>query len=234
MKLKFKQQDFQDNAVKSIVDLFRGNRSAPSTFSIAKIDLVDMAKDDLLGYGNNLDLSKEQIEKNLHEVEDRNLLPLTELKELRFNVEMETGTGKTFVYTKTILELHKQYGFKKFVVIVPSVAIREGVFKSMQTTKEYFKRQYDGITLNPFIYNSKKRQEVRDFALSNNLEIMILNIDAFKKDENLFNQESDTMTKSAKAFLRECNPIIIIDEPQSVDNTAKSRDAIVSLIHYLN
>ncbi|MDD4211579.1 MAG: DEAD/DEAH box helicase family protein, partial [Clostridia bacterium] len=229
MKLKFKQQDFQDDAVKSVVDLFRGNRSAPSTFSIAKIDLVDMAKDDLLGYGNNLDLSKEQIEKNLHEVQDRNLLPLTELKELRFNIEMETGTGKTFVYTKTILELHKQYGFKKFVVIVPSVAIREGVFKSMQTTKEYFKRQYDGITLNPFIYNSKKRQEVRDFALSNNLEIMILNIDAFKKDENLFNQESDTMIKSAKSFLRECNPIIIIDEPQSVDNTAKSRDAIVSL-----
>ena len=229
MKLKFKKQQFQDDAVKSVVDLFRGCTSAPSTFSVEKMDIVDLAQDDLLGYANNLDLSMEQIQENLKLVQDRNLLTLTELQELRFNIEMETGTGKTFVYTKTILELHKEYGFKKFVIVVPSVAIREGVYKSMQTTRDYFRQEYEGITVTPFIYNSAKRHEVRDFALSNNLEVMIVNIDAFKKNENLFNQVSDTMPKSAKDFLRECRPIIIIDEPQSVDNTAKSREAITSL-----
>lgn len=229
MKLKFKKQEFQDNAVMSVVDLFRGCASAPSTFSVQKMDLMDISHDELLGYANNLDLSLEQIQENLKAVQDRNLLPLTDLQELRFNIEMETGTGKTFVYTKTILELHKQYGFNKFVIVVPSVAIREGVYKSMQTTRDYFKQEYEGTTVKPFIYNSAKRHEVRDFALSNNLEIMIVNIDAFKKNENLFNQVSDTMAKSAKEFLRECRPIIIIDEPQSVDNTVKAREAITSL-----
>ena len=232
MKLKFKKQEFQDKAVMSVVDLFRGAKNVPTTFSMQKLDILDFSKDELLGYGNNLDLSMEQIEKNMHEIQDKNLLPLTNLTELRFNVEMETGTGKTFVYTKTILELHKQYGFKKFVVIVPSVAIREGVYKSMQTTRDYFKREYEGTTLKPFIYNSNKLYEIKDFAQSTNLEIMIINIDAFKKSENLFNQppkDSFSMDRTAKEYMQECNPIIIIDEPQSVDNTSKSREAIESL-----
>lgn len=232
MKLKFKKQEFQDKAVMSVVDLFRGAKNVPTTFSMQKLDILDFSKDELLGYGNSLDLSMEQIEKNMHEIQDRNLLPLTELNELRFNVEMETGTGKTFVYTKTILELHKQYGFKKFVVIVPSVAIREGAYKSMQTTRDYFKCEYEGITLKPFIYNSNKLYEIKDFAESTNLEIMIINIDAFKKSENLFNQppkDSFSMDRTAKEYMQECNPIIIIDEPQSVDNTSKSREAIESL-----
>lgn len=232
MKLKFKKQEFQDKAVMSVVDLFRGAKNVPTTFSMQKLDILDYSKDELLGYGNSLDLSMEQIEKNMHEIQDRNLLPLTDLKELRFNVEMETGTGKTFVYTKTILELHKQYGFKKFVVIVPSVAIREGAYKSMQTTRDYFKREYEGTTLKPFIYNSNKLYEIKDFAQSTNLEIMIINIDAFKKSENLFNQppkDSFSMDRTAKEYMQECNPIIIIDEPQSVDNTSKSREAIESL-----
>ncbi len=232
MKLKFKKQEFQDKAVMSVVDLFRGAKNVPTTFSMQKLDILDFSKDELLGYGNSLDLSMEQIEKNMHEIQDRNLLPLTDLKELRFNIEMETGTGKTFVYTKTILELHKQYGFKKFVVIVPSVAIREGAYKSMQTTRDYFKREYEGITLKPFIYNSNKLYEIKDFAESTNLEIMIINIDAFKKSENLFNQppkDSFSMDRTAKEYMQECKPIIIIDEPQSVDNTSKSREAIESL-----
>ena len=232
MKLKFKKQEFQDKAVMSVVDLFRGAKNVPTTFSMQKLDILDFSKDELLGYGNNLDLSMEQIEKNMHEIQDRNLLPLTDLTELRFNIEMETGTGKTFVYTKTILELHKQYGFKKFVVIVPSVAIREGAYKSMQTTRDYFKREYEGITLKPFIYNSNKLYEIKDFAESTNLEIMIINIDAFKKSENLFNQppkDSFSMDRTAKEYMQECKPIIIIDEPQSVDNTSKSREAIESL-----
>ena len=88
MKLKFKKQEFQDNAVMSVVDLFKGCASAPSTFSVEKLDIIDMTQDELLGYANNLDLSMEQIQENLREVQDRNLLPLTDLKELRFNIEM--------------------------------------------------------------------------------------------------------------------------------------------------
>lgn len=225
-KLQFKQQDFQDKAVQSAVDLFQGQISRTSTFTIVNKDMFYMES---TGYGNTLTISMEQIEANLHKVQERNLLPLTDLKELRFNIEMETGTGKTFVYTNTILELNKQYGFKKFIVLVPSIAIREGAYKSMQTTSDYFRQKYDGVTLRPFIYNSSRLHEVRDFAQSTELEVMIINIDAFKKSENLFNQENDKMSKSARDYIKECNPILIIDEPQSIDNTSKSREAIKSL-----
>ena len=224
MKLKFKHQEFQSDAVKSVVDLFLGQEKNASTFS-----MLGMYNMETLGYSNDLDISYKRIEENLHTVQARNLLPLTELKELRFNIEMETGTGKTFVYTKTIYELHKQYNFTKFIVLVPSIAIREGVYKSMQTTADYFAAQYDGVRTQPFIYNSSRLYEVRDFAESSNLEIMIINIDAFKKNENLFNQENDRMSKSARDYIRDCNPILIIDEPQSIDNTLKSRLAIESL-----
>ncbi len=225
-KLQFKQQDFQDKAVQSAVDLFQGQISRSSTFTIVNKDMFNMES---TGYGNTLTISMEQIESNLHKIQERNLLPFTDLKELRFNIEMETGTGKTFVYTNTILELNKLYGFKKFIVLVPSIAIREGVYKSMQTTADYFKQKYDGITLKPFIYNSSRLYEVRDFAQSTELEVMIINIDAFKKSENLFNQENDRMSKSARDFIRECNPIIIIDEPQSTDRTERDRQAIQGL-----
>ncbi|MDR0752068.1 MAG: DEAD/DEAH box helicase family protein [Christensenellaceae bacterium] len=232
MKLKFKRQQFQDDAVKSVTDLFLGQDGKQSSFSIAKLHLEDYASGVLLGYGNRLSLPLELILTNMWAVQERNLLPLSELDStsghgpLRFNIEMETGTGKTFVYIKTIYELYRLYGFSKFVILVPSVAIREGVYKSFQITYDYFTEEYDGVKLNYFIYNSKRCQDVRDYALSPNLEVMIVNIDAIKKDENLFNQESDKMDKSAREYLAECRPILIIDEPQSVDGTAKSRDAI--------
>ncbi|MDR2267134.1 MAG: DEAD/DEAH box helicase family protein [Christensenellaceae bacterium] len=235
MKLKFKRQQFQEDAVKSVTNLFLGQEGKQSSFSIAKLHLEDYAGGDLLGYDNNLSLSTELIQSNMRAVQERNLLPLTVLDTnsdqtpLRFNIEMETGTGKTFVYTKTIYELNKQYGFSKFVILVPSVAIREGAYKSFQITYDYFTEEYDGVKLNYFIYNSKRRQDVRDYALSPNLEVMIVNIDAIKKDENLFNQESDKMDKSAREYLAECRPILIIDEPQSVDTTPKSREAINKL-----
>ncbi len=225
-KLQFKQQDFQDKAVQSAVDLFQGQVSRSSTFTIVNKDIFNLES---TGYGNTLTISYEQIEANLHKVQESNLLPLTDLRELRFNIEMETGTGKTFVYTNTILELNKQYGFKKFIVLVPSIAIREGAYKSMQTTADYFRQKYDGVMLKPFVYNSSRLYEVRDFAQSTDLEVMIINIDAFKKSENLFNQENDRMSKSARDFIRECNPILIIDEPQSIDNTSKSKEAIKGL-----
>lgn len=181
MKLKFKKQQFQSDAVAAVVDLFKGQASSVSPFTVGKLDIIDYAQDSVFGYGNTLTLTAEEITRNLHEVQQRNLLPLTEPEQLRFNIEMETGTGKTFVYTKTIYELNKRYGFNKFVILVPSVAIREGAYKSLQITEEYFRQEYDGKRAHFFIYDSKKRNEVRDFALSTNLEIMIVNIDAIKR-----------------------------------------------------
>ena len=143
---------------------------------------------------------------------------------------METGTGKTYVYTKTILELHKRYGFTKFIIVVPSVAIREGVNKSFQITEEHFKNQYDSVPYRYFIYNSGKLSDVRAFATSNNIEIMIINIDAFKKAENIINQEQDKLNgETAMRYIQDTNPVVIIDEPQSVDNTPKAKEAIAAL-----
>ncbi len=227
MKLKFKKQEFQEKAVKAVSDLFIGQQGNPSSFSVvSNIMGMDFRT---TGYGNNLNLTMEEIEENMHEVQRTQMLPETDLTELRFNIEMETGTGKTFVYTKTIYELNKLYGFNKFVILVPSVAIREGVFKSLNTTKSYFEQEYLGQPMHFFIYNSQKITQVRDYATSNALEVMIVNIDSIKKLENLFNQESDKMEKTAREFLAECKPILIIDEPQSVDNTSKSREAITNL-----
>ena len=102
MKLKFKKQQFQSDAVAAVVDLFKGQASSVSPFTVGKLDIIDYAQDSVFGYGNTLTLTAEEITRNLHEVQQRNLLPLTEPEQLRFNIEMETGTGKTFVYTKTI------------------------------------------------------------------------------------------------------------------------------------
>jgi type III restriction enzyme len=148
----------------------------------------------------------------------------------QFCVEMETGTGKTYVYTKSIFELNKQYGFTKFIVVVPSVAIREGVYKSFQITAEHFAEGYDNAPVRCFIYDSKKLANIRLFATSTDIEIMIINIDAFKKSENVINQAQDRLSgDSAMSYVADTNPIVIIDEPQSVDNTPKAKEAIASL-----
>jgi len=140
------------------------------------------------------------------------------------------NTGKTYVYTKTIFELNKQYGFTKFIIVVPSVAIREGVYKSFQITADHFARDYDDVPVRCFIYNSKDLSNVRLFATSSEIEIMIINIDAFKKSENIINQAQDRLNGDAAITLvQSVRPIVIIDEPQSVDNTPKSKEAIASL-----
>ncbi|MBM6939837.1 DEAD/DEAH box helicase family protein, partial [Pseudoflavonifractor phocaeensis] len=148
----------------------------------------------------------------------------------QFCIEMETGTGKTYVYTKTIFELNRKYGFTKFVIVVPSVAIREGVYKSFEITKEHFGLQYDNVPCRYFIYNSAKLSDVRQFATSSNIEVMIINIDAFKKAENIINQAQDRLGgETAMGFIQNTHPIVIIDEPQSVDNTPKAKEAIATL-----
>lgn len=229
MKLKFKSQDFQTQAVNAVVDLFSGQEKTKSTFSV-----VDERQTSLLpemGQGNDLYIDQETLTANMHTVQKRNNLPLTpSAVDCQFCIEMETGTGKTYVYTKTIFELNRKYGFTKFVIVVPSVAIREGVYKSFEITKEHFGLQYDNVPCRYFIYNSAKLSDVRQFATSSNIEVMIINIDAFKKAENIINQAQDRLNgETAMGFIQNTHPIVIIDEPQSVDNTPKAKEAIATL-----
>ncbi|WP_300757488.1 DEAD/DEAH box helicase family protein [uncultured Oscillibacter sp.] len=197
MKLQFKTQDFQTAAVEAVAGLFAGQERSRATFSVMdEGQLPDQTSfgPAELGVGNVLRLTNEALTANMRAVQKRNLLPMTDSAASRqFCVEMETGTGKTYVYTKTIFELNRRYGFTKFIVVVPSVAIREGVYKSFQVTQEHFALQYDSVPCRYFIYNSAKLSDVRQFAASANIEVMIINIDAFKKAENIINQAQDKL-----------------------------------------
>ena len=196
MKLKFKKQEFQEKAVNAVADLFKGQEKAGTTFSIVDNSAQFSLLQNDFGFGNKLLLDKETLVSNLKNIQKGQSLPQTDIesdKALPISIEMETGTGKTYVYTKTILELNKRYGFTKFIIVVPSIAIREGVNKSFQITEEHFKNQYDSVPYRYFIYNSAKLSDVRAFATSSNIEIMIINIDAFKKAENIINQEQDKL-----------------------------------------
>lgn len=231
MKLKFKHQEFQTEAVNAVADLFAGQEKSTATFSVDNnSDQMKLLQNDF-GFGNKLEIDNDTLISNMHKIQKRNKLPISrDFDSKQYSIEMETATGKTYTYTKTILELNKRYGFTKFIIVVPSVAIREGVFKSLQVTEEHFKNIYDGIPYRYFIYNSAKLSDVRQFATSSNIEIMIINIDAFKKAENIINQEQDKLNgETAMRYIQDTNPVVIIDEPQSVDNTTKSKEAIQSL-----
>lgn len=231
MKLKFKNQEFQTEAVNAVADLFAGQEKSTTTFSIDRNpEQMKLIQNDF-GFGNKLEIDNDTLLSNMHSIQRRHKLPLSrDYDNRQFSIEMETGTGKTYVYTKTILELNKRYGFSKFIIVVPSVAIREGVYKSLQVTQEHFKNLYDGVPYRYFIYNSSKLSDVRQFATSGNIEIMIINIDAFKKAENIINQEQDKLNgETAMRYIKDTNPVVIIDEPQSVDNTPKAKEAIQSL-----
>ena len=230
MKLKFKQQDFQTAAVNAVCTLFEGQRRTTATFGMEQSGNQTVLQTEY-GVGNALQISSSELLSNMQAVQKRNNLPKTDnLVGNQFSIEMETGTGKTYVYTKTIFELNKQFGFTKFIIVVPSIAIREGVYKSLQITQEHFAALYDNAPCRYFIYNSAKLSDVRSFAASANIEIMIINIDAFRKAENVINQQQDRLNgEAAIRYIQDTNPIVIIDEPQSVDSTQKAKDAIASL-----
>ncbi|MBQ2931749.1 MAG: DEAD/DEAH box helicase family protein [Clostridia bacterium] len=229
MKLKFKNQTFQTDAVNAVVDLFSGQEKNSTTFDIIEKKQLQLFTDQ--GVANSILIDDEKLLANMNEVQKKQNLPLTDdLQDKNFCIEMETGTGKTYVYTKTIYELNRKYGFTKFIIVVPSVAIREGVYKSFEITKEHFGAAYDNVPCRYFIYNSAKLSDVRQFMTSSNIEVMIINIDAFRKAENIINQEQDKLNgDTAMQYIQNTRPIVIIDEPQSVDTTAKSKEAIKSL-----
>jgi type III restriction enzyme len=245
LKLKFDpNQIYQLDAISSIVDIFDGQERSHSRFTALEHDRGIVGKITELGFGNKLDLIDEDLIRNVTKIQDRNHLKRsTILKDQQYDVpnfaiEMETGTGKTYVYTRTIMELNARYGFTKFVIVVPSVAIREGVYKSLQITEEHFREEYPGKAFHFFIYDSSKLNDVRTFATSESVEIMIINIDAFRKG---FEEGKDTAAtiihkpqdklegRRPIEFIQQTSPIIIIDEPQSVDGTQKAKEAIKSL-----
>lgn len=249
MKLKFDStQAFQIAAVRSITDLFDGQPLALGDFTVEINTAGSSAQGSIfqseLGIGNNLILENEAILKNLHRLQEENDLDAIPEKEfekngLNFSVEMETGTGKTYVYLRTIFELSQKYGFKKFIIVVPSVAIREGTLKNIEITGEHFRALYNNIEFEHFVYDSKKANRLRQFATSNQVQIMVINIDAFRKDfsdsedekkSNVIFKESDKLSgRRPIEFVQATRPIVIIDEPQSVDNTATAQRAIMSL-----
>lgn len=256
MKLKFDSSlDYQIEAIKSVTDLFEGLPLQSTGFQIDFGKSENNALWNELGIGNNLILTPEQIIKNLQTVQTRNNVPKSRtLVEdgnpysfPNFSVEMETGTGKTYVYLRTIFELNKLYGFKKFIIVVPSVAIREGVTSSIKLMREHFKGLYNNIAFDDFVYQSKDLSRVRQFAVNNEIQIMVINIQAFQKDAgenvdyatltdeqkkrlNVIHQEQDKMSgRRPIEYVQSTSPILIIDEPQSVDNTEKSKKAIRNL-----
>ena len=248
MKLKFDPSlEHQLDAIEAVVRAFEGHpfaHAGASEFYSSKSDGLFQSE---LGIGNLLLLSDEDILKNVRAVQQENdIEQVSALQGRDFSIEMETGTGKTYVYLRTIFEINKRYGFKKFVVVVPSVAIREGVLKSVDVTREHFRGLYDNTPFDCFVYDSSRLGKVRQFSNSSQIQIMVINIQSFQKDMaekslsemteteigklNIINRENDRMSgRRPIEFIQAANPIVIIDEPQSVDSTEKSRRAIGNL-----
>ncbi|GAB1349917.1 hypothetical protein MASR1M107_21310 [Ignavibacteriales bacterium] len=245
MKLKFdSSQQFQLDAIASIVDLFNGQPLNKGDFTIELQVEQNAIFQTELGFGNRLEISEEANFENLVKIQDRNDLEISKSEDfisngLNFTVEMETGTGKTYVYLRTIFELNKKYGFKKFVIVVPSIAIREGTLKNIEITRDHFRTLYNNVEFEYFVYDGKKANKLRGFATSNQIQIMIINIDSFRKDfsdsendkkSNVIFKENDKLSgRKPIEFIQSTNPFVIIDEPQSVDNTPKSQEAIKAL-----
>jgi type III restriction enzyme len=230
MKLHFEANlDYQHAAIEAVCDLFRGQETCRTEFTVTKSALggaflPGMESD--LGIGNRLTLLDDELLKNLNDIQLRGgLAPSEKLASGDFTVEMETGTGKTYVYTRTIYELNKRYGFTKFIVVVPSVAIKEGVYKSLQMTREHFNGIYAGVPFEPFIYDSAKLGQVRNFATSPNIQVMVVTVGAINKKEvnNLYKDTEKTGGEKPIDLIRSTRPILIVDEPQSVDGGLEGR-----------
>lgn len=263
MKFQFDStQQYQLDAVASVVDIFKGQQRKAVQYSVM-VGGEDVGMlpgfDDFGGVGNVLGITETEMIANVREIQARNQIADAESdselahwvvkdplnNQLRacphFTVEMETGTGKTYVYLRTIMELAKKYGYRKFVIVVPSVAVREGTLKSIEQTKEHLLTLYNE-PVNSFVYDSKNVNRLRQFATSNAVEIMVINIQAFVKgyeqdpdseaedSGNVIYRCSDKLSgKRPIDFVHAARPIVIVDEPQSVDTTAKAKDALMQL-----
>lgn len=269
MKFSFKIQQYQTDAVDAVVDVFKGQvrpaqdtsyffdpgRLVPVKPQKAKnsngynlfqqeLDEQEAKQDIILGYANApIKLDKVQLLENIKLIQgNNNITPSKELIEgqgkCSLDIEMETGTGKTYVYIKTMFELNKQYGWNKFIIIVPSVAIREGVKKSLETMEEHFMSQY-GKKARYFIYDGDKRGQIADFATSNEINVMIINSQAFNKSLNeekskvgrggdkgalrMYTECDELGTRKPVDVIAETRPILILDEPQKLNGSATQK-----------
>jgi type III restriction enzyme len=262
MRLQFDpNQAFQLDAVAAATDLFDGQPQGPPEYAVINMGSMEglFAGQDRseLGVGNRLLLAEDKLRDNLRAVQARNDIEIAdpvaapEAWELfdgpanqvrhcpHFSIEMETGTGKTYVYLRTIFELSRRYCFQKFIIVVPSVAIREGVLKNIEITGEHFRALYNDLPFEHFVYDAKKINRLRQFASSNTLQMLVINIDAFRKNftgteeeqkSNVIYKESDRLSgRQPIEFVQAARPIVIIDEPQSVDSTDKAQEAIKAL-----
>ena len=245
MKLQFKEQLFQINAVKAVVNCFQGQNMETARFTLERSkDIIKKAQaiargentldfeTDLLekiGYRNRpIVISENQILENIKNVQQENeILESTQLERPKgyksgynLTIEMETGTGKTYTYIRTMYELHAKYGWSKFIIIVPSIAIREGVYKTFEVTQDHFQEIF-GHKINPFIYNSARPTDIESFAADSRISVMIINTQAFNATGTAarrIKQELDQFgSRKPIEIIAQTNPILIIDEPQSVD-----------------
>ena len=233
MKLHFESNlDFQLQAIEAVCDLFCGQEICRTEFTVTRDPQrpqgrLTFAQSDL-GIGNRLTLLDEEILKNLNAIQLRNGVPPSDhLASGDFTVEMETGTGKTYVYLRTIFELNKRYGFTKFVIVVPSIAIKEGVYKALQITEEHFRTLYSGTPVDYFLYDSTTLGQVRNFATSPQIQIMVVTVGAINKKDvnNLYKDSEKTGGEKPVDLIKATRPILIVDEPQSVDGGLAGRGA---------
>ena len=257
MKIQFDpKQQYQLDAVNAVVELFDGQPLEKPDYSVIfqtmDTELFAGQARSELGVGNKLHIGAEKLLQNLRQVQERNDLDLADDVQAwtwsgaseslwcpHFSVEMETGTGKTYVYLRTIFELNRKWGFKKFIIVVPSVAIREGVLKNLEITAEHFRALFNNVEFEHFVYDAKKVNKLRQFATSNTIQVLVINIDAFRKNftgtetenrSNVIYKENDKLSgRQPIEFVQATRPIVIIDEPQSVDSTDKAQEAIRAL-----
>lgn len=234
MKLKFKKQQYQEDASLSVVKCFEGQPKGTRQDLIGrrqrKIDLTNWSEnsvEDIISFGNNkILLTSEDLRKNIRAVQKHNNLDYTDKEGFQnYSIEMETGTGKTYTYIKTMYELNKAYGWSKFIVIVPSIAIREGVLKSFQITEEHFQELYKK-KIRYFVYNSNNSSNIaniNNFAEDNSIQVMIMNYQAFntksKANRRIYEELDELQSRKPIDVLKATNPILIIDEPQKMGKT---------------
>ena len=251
MQIKFESGlDYQQAAIHAVTDIFKGQEVCTSNFTVyspaflAKQPTIDYNQ---LGFANKLQLPYSQILENVQKIQLHNGLKPSvdnevDQKHYDFSVEMETGTGKTYVYLRSIMEMNKLYGFTKFIIVVPSIPIKEGVYKSLQITEKHFNELYPAAIYNAnsyFIYDSGNLNEIRDFATSERIKIMVINIDAFRKsfenekDEsksvNIIHRYNDKLGYKPLTLIQDTRPIVIIDEPQTTLSTELAKKSVRNL-----
>ncbi|MBC9944359.1 DEAD/DEAH box helicase family protein [Leucobacter sp. cx-328] len=242
MKFRFDdKQPFQLDAISAVVDLFDGQPKDAEKLEIALRGKISLPESDTSGQaafdidpselaqevgavGNNLIVERDTVLANLRKVQNRNGLELSARlaeEELGFDIEMETGTGKTYVYLRTIFELAQKYNFTKFVILVPSVAIREGVNTSIELMREHFRGLYPALPFDSSVYSGKSAEEVQSFATATNVQILVMTIDSIRGDANsrIIHQTRDKLQGLRPIdYLKATRPVVIMDEPQNMES----------------